>query len=79
LHLYEAVLASLSIPAWHLYMVMFDPDVYPMDRSWITGKTSAEHMRHTRPEYHARLIAATRSAEPLPGEAAVADEPSDDS
>jgi cytochrome b subunit of formate dehydrogenase len=47
-HYYEAILASLSILVWHLYMVVFDPDVYPMDRAWITGKTSAEHFRRTR-------------------------------
>jgi cytochrome b subunit of formate dehydrogenase len=47
-HYYEAILASLSILVWHLYMVVFDPDVYPMDRAWLTGKTSADHFRRTR-------------------------------
>ena len=32
-HCYEAILATLAILVWHLYMVMFDPDVYPMDRA----------------------------------------------
>jgi cytochrome b subunit of formate dehydrogenase len=32
LHFYEAVLATLAILVWHLYTVVFDPDVYPMDR-----------------------------------------------
>jgi cytochrome b subunit of formate dehydrogenase len=39
LHYYEAILATLSILVWHMYTVMYDPDVYPMDPSWITGKT----------------------------------------
>jgi cytochrome b subunit of formate dehydrogenase len=47
-HYYEAILASLSILVWHMYMVVFDPDVYPMDRAWLTGKTSADHFRRTR-------------------------------
>lgn len=47
-HYYEAILASLSILVWHLYMVVFDPDVYPMDRAWITGRTSADHYRASR-------------------------------
>jgi cytochrome b subunit of formate dehydrogenase/nitrate/TMAO reductase-like tetraheme cytochrome c subunit len=47
-HYYEAILASLSILVWHLYMVVFDPDVYPMDPAWLTGKTSADHFRRTR-------------------------------
>jgi hypothetical protein len=37
-HFYEAVLASLAILVWHLYAVMFDPLVYPMDTSWLDGK-----------------------------------------
>ena len=37
IHFYEAVLATLAILIWHLYSVIFDPDVYPMDPSWITG------------------------------------------
>ena len=60
LHYYEAILATLSILIWHFYTVVFDPDVYPMDRAWLTGKASAEHLRHTRPEYFAEL---TKEAE----------------
>lgn len=37
IHFYEAVLATLAIVVWHLYMVLFDPMVYPMDPAWITG------------------------------------------
>lgn len=37
-HFYEAILASLAILVWHLYWVMFDPAVYPMDTTWLTGK-----------------------------------------
>lgn len=38
-HFYEAVLASLAILFWHFYFVVFDPDVYPMDSAWLTGKS----------------------------------------
>jgi cytochrome b subunit of formate dehydrogenase len=38
-HFYEAVLATLAIVVWHLYRVIFDPDVYPVDPSWLTGYT----------------------------------------
>lgn len=37
IHYYEAVLAFLSILIWHFYWVIFDPDVYPMNLSWLTG------------------------------------------
>jgi cytochrome b subunit of formate dehydrogenase len=36
-HFYEAVLAALAILIWHIYYVMLDPDVYPMDPAWLTG------------------------------------------
>ncbi len=37
-HLYEAILASLAILVWHFYSVIFDPLVYPMDTTWLTGR-----------------------------------------
>ncbi len=37
LHFYEAVLACLAVAVWHLYMVIFDPDIYPMNPAWLTG------------------------------------------
>ncbi len=40
-HFYEAVLASLAILIWHGYWTVFDPAVYPMDMSWLTGKSPA--------------------------------------
>ena len=40
-HFYEAILATLSILVWHLYWVIFDPDVYPMDWSWWDGRPPA--------------------------------------
>jgi cytochrome b subunit of formate dehydrogenase len=52
IHFYEAVLATLSILVWHLYHVIFDPDVYPMNWSWLDGKMSDElyHEEHGRDE-----------------------------
>ncbi len=41
LHFYEAILATLAILVWHMYWVIFDPEVYPMDWSWWTGKAPA--------------------------------------
>jgi len=45
------LLATFSILLWHFYLVIFDPLVYPMDTAWLDGKISADHYRHTRPEY----------------------------
>ncbi|HVP39779.1 MAG TPA: cytochrome b/b6 domain-containing protein [Candidatus Saccharimonadales bacterium] len=56
LHFYEAWLATLAILIWHLYMVVFDPDVYPMDKAWITGNASADHLRHARDRRYLRFL-----------------------
>lgn len=63
IHFYEAVLATFSILIWHFYLVIFDPDVYPMEKAWLNGKVSAEHLRHTRPAYYAALVRAQREKE----------------
>ncbi len=49
IHFYEAILASMTILVWHLYSVMFDPDVYPMNWAKITGKISKEEMEIHHP------------------------------
>jgi len=38
-HFYEALLATLAIVVWHFYSVIFDPDVYPINTAFLTGKT----------------------------------------
>jgi len=48
-HLYEAVLATLAIIVWHFYFVIFNPDVYPMNLSWLTGRLSEREMREDHP------------------------------
>ncbi len=45
LHFYEAILATGAILVWHFYLVIFDPEVYPMDRAWLTGKAPHERLK----------------------------------
>ena len=40
IHYYEAILACLAIVVWHFYHVIFDPDVYPLNRACWNGKVS---------------------------------------
>jgi len=54
-HYYEAWLASLAIVVWHLYYVIFNPDVYPVNWTWLTGKVSEEMLRHEHPREYERL------------------------
>lgn len=48
-HYYEAWLAFLAILVWHFYYVIFNPDVYPMNFTWLTGKITEEEMEHEHP------------------------------
>lgn len=50
IHFYEAVLAALAILIWHLYFVMYHPDEYPMNTSWIDGKMTVEKLKHRHPK-----------------------------
>ena len=44
IHFYEAVLATLTIAVWHMYSVVFNPDIYPMNFVKITGKLTKHEM-----------------------------------
>jgi cytochrome b subunit of formate dehydrogenase len=49
IHFYEAILATLAILVWHFYFVIFNPDVYPMNLSWLTGRMSEREMLDEHP------------------------------
>ena len=49
IHFYEAWLAMLAIIIWHLYFVIFNPDVYPMNLAWLKGTITEEEMAHEHP------------------------------
>lgn len=46
IHYYEAILASLAIAIWHFYSTIFNPRVYPMNPSWLSGKMPQEMFQH---------------------------------
>jgi formate dehydrogenase gamma subunit len=66
-HFYEAWLATLAILVWHVYFVVFNPEVYPMNLSWITGNLTEEEMEAEHPleleEIQAAEEATLRAAE----------------
>jgi cytochrome b subunit of formate dehydrogenase len=45
IHFYEAALATLAIFFWHLYWVIYDPEVYPMDAAWWHGRSPDARIR----------------------------------
>ncbi len=61
IHFYEAVLATLAIIVWHFYFVIFNPNVYPMSTTWITGKISEHELAEEHPLELERM-----QSEPLP-------------
>jgi cytochrome b subunit of formate dehydrogenase len=56
-HFYEAILATLAIVVWHFYFVVFNPDVYPMNLAWLTGRMSEREMSEEHPLQLAELKA----------------------
>jgi formate dehydrogenase gamma subunit len=49
IHYYEAWLAFLAILVWHMYSTVFNPEVYPMNPSWITGKMPLRQYKAEHP------------------------------
>lgn len=49
IHYFEAWLAFLAIVVWHIYYVIFNPNAYPMNFAWLTGKITGEEMEEEHP------------------------------
>jgi hypothetical protein len=62
-HYYEAWLAFLAIVVWHLYQNVANPDVYPMNWSWLTGRIGEEQLRHEHQAEWEKLVAAEAAEE----------------
>ena len=56
-HSDEALLATLAIIIWHFYNVHLNPDNFPMNRTWLTGKISKENMLHHHPIEYDKIMA----------------------
>jgi formate dehydrogenase gamma subunit len=48
-HFYEAWLAFLAILVWHIYFVIFNPDIYPMNLAWLQGTITEAEMADEHP------------------------------
>jgi cytochrome b subunit of formate dehydrogenase len=51
IHYWEAWLATLAILVWHMYSTVFNPQVYPMNPSWLTGMMPETMYAHEFPEH----------------------------
>jgi cytochrome b subunit of formate dehydrogenase len=63
-HFYEAVLAALAILIWHIYYVMLDPDVYPMDPAWLTGISTRIRRKRDKNSVDSNAVEAIQEQEP---------------
>ena len=63
IHYYEAWLAFLAIVVWHLYMNIANPDVYPMNWTWLSGRISEAQLRHEHYREWQRLVEGEVAAE----------------
>ncbi len=50
IHFWEAVLATLAILVWHIYWVIFDPEIYPMNLTWLKGDPRPGGEFHAEPD-----------------------------
>ena len=50
IHFYEAILATFAILIWHFYAVIFDPDVYPVKWTFLTGRAPEHEVREEEEE-----------------------------
>ncbi|HEY6866468.1 MAG TPA: cytochrome b/b6 domain-containing protein, partial [Candidatus Eisenbacteria bacterium] len=74
-HYYEAWLAFLAIVVWHLYQNIVNPDVYPMNWTWASGRISEDQLHHEHPLEWERLATAEAHGEPEEKPAAEAPDP----
>ena len=64
IHVYEPILAILAILVWPFYFVIFNPDVYPMNLAWLTGRLSEREMLEEHPAELAAIKARMVPIEP---------------
>jgi len=60
-HGFEATLAFLAIIIWHMYHVHLRPGVFPMSRTWLTGRISRGELRHHHPAQYLEILRARRA------------------
>jgi len=67
-HFYEAILATLAIVIWHFYAVIFDPDVYPLKWTLVSGRAPEHELRDEEEEAAPQAVASEPATE-KPGSA----------
>jgi cytochrome b subunit of formate dehydrogenase len=58
IHYYEAWLATLAIIIWHFFFVIFHPEEYPMNWTWLTGRMSEDSVKHHHTRWYEEELSA---------------------
>ncbi|MFQ6675665.1 MAG: cytochrome b/b6 domain-containing protein [Fidelibacterota bacterium] len=61
IHYWEAWLATLAVAVWHLWSTVFNPHVYPMNPSWLTGTMPEDMYEHEHPRHVAEAKEETKA------------------
>ena len=61
MHGFEAMLAMLSIAIWHMYNVHLNPEVFPMNTVWLTGKISGHELRTLHPLEYEQIVSERKT------------------
>lgn len=61
IHYYEAILATLAIVVWHFYAVIFDPEIYPLKWTVLTGRAPAHEVREGEVEPASAAVELTEA------------------
>jgi formate dehydrogenase gamma subunit len=61
-HGFEAILAFLAIIIWHMYNVHLNPEVFPMNKVWITGKISKDELMEHHPLEYEEILRVRRKS-----------------
>ncbi|MGA7522924.1 MAG: cytochrome b/b6 domain-containing protein [Acidobacteriaceae bacterium] len=70
IHFYEAILATAAIVIWHFYAVIFDPDIYPLKWTFLTGRAPEHEVREQTEDDKSKGTQSSGDAPVKPGEAA---------
>ncbi len=74
-HFYEAILATLAIVIWHFYAVLFDPDIYPIKWTFLTGRAPEHEHREVKDGETDPPLAPVSPLPPVSGETGQPDAP----
>ena len=63
IHYYEAWLATLAILVWHWFFVIYHPELYPINLTFMDGKTTEENLKHHHPLEYDELFEKQKEME----------------